>query len=198
MPEDVFYHHFQTVEIFGWIRNIEVKPYHDNEINTSEKKNRTCEIGFLRNLNVFCSNHDLRSWGWELIQCHFSVNSFSLWKEKFAICKCKKRRLLFAALPDIDLAKIILFFFVCFFVGVKEEITDSYPVAIYMCFWSERLGKSLRAKRICQQQGSFLHEHAHQDLIKSTRPVTATVVHSHRDQILHFENLLEIQMAAGT
>ena len=63
MPEDVFYHLFQTVEIFGWIRNIEVKPYHDNEINTSEKKNRTCEIGFLRNLNVFCSNHDLRSWG---------------------------------------------------------------------------------------------------------------------------------------
>ena len=122
MPEGAIYQHFQTVEIFGWIRNIEVKPYHRNEINTSEKENRTCEIGFLRNMNVFCSNHDLRSWGWELIQCHFSVNSFSLWRENFAIRNCKKRGLLFAALPDIDLAKIILFFFVCFFLGLKEEI----------------------------------------------------------------------------
>ena len=44
--------------------------------------------------------------------------------------------------------------FVCFFVGVKEEITDSYPVAIYMCFGGERLGKSLRAKLICQHARS--------------------------------------------
>ena len=48
------------MEISGWIRNIEIKPYHHNEINTSEEKNRTCEIGFLRNMNVFCSNHDLK------------------------------------------------------------------------------------------------------------------------------------------
>ena len=48
------------------------------------------------------------------------------------------------------------------------------------------------------QQGSFLHEHAHHNLIKSTRQVTATVVHSHRNQILHFESLVEIQMVAGT
>ena len=47
-------------------------------------------------------------------------------------------------------------------------------------------------------RGLFLHEHADQDLIKSTRPVTATVVDSHRDQILHFESFLEIQMVAGT
>ena len=46
MPEGAIYQHFQTVEISGWIRNIEVKPYHRNEINTSEKKNRTREIGF--------------------------------------------------------------------------------------------------------------------------------------------------------
>ena len=51
---------------------------------------------------------------------------------------------------------------------------------------------------INNQQRSFLHEHAHWDLIKSTWPVTATVVHSHRNQILHFESLLEIQMVAGT
>ena len=51
---------------------------------------------------------------------------------------------------------------------------------------------------INNQQWSFLHEHAHWDLIKSTWPVTATVVHSHRNQILHFESLLEIQMVAGT
>ena len=61
-----------------------------------------------------------------MTQWNFSVNSFPLWSEglnfKFAIRNCEKRRLLFAALPDIDLAKIILFFFVCFFLGVKEEI----------------------------------------------------------------------------
>ena len=28
--------------------------------------------------------------------------------------------------------------------------------------------------------------------------MTATMVHSHRNQILHFESLLEIQMVAGT
>ena len=119
MPEGAIYQHFQTVEISGWIRNIEVKPYHRNEINTSEKKNRTREIGFIRNLNVFCSNHDLRSWGWEMIQWNFSANSFPLWSEglnfKFAIRNCEKRRLLFAALPDIDLAKIILFNCLLFF-----------------------------------------------------------------------------------
>ena len=48
------------------------------------------------------------------------------------------------------------------------------------------------------QQGHFLHEHAHYDLIKSTRLVTATMVHSHRDKILHFESLLEIQIVADT
>ena len=37
-----------------------------------------------------------------------------------------------------------------------------------------------------------------QDLVKSTRPVTATLVHRHRKQILRFESLLEIQMVAGT
>ena len=44
----------------------------------------------------------------------------------------------------------------------------------------------------------FLHEHAHYDLIKSTLLVTATMVHSHRDKILHFESLLEIQIVADT
>ena len=36
------------------------------------------------------------------------------------------------------------------------------------------------------------------DLIKSTQLVTATMVHSHRDKILHFESLLEIQIVADT
>ena len=53
------------------------------------------------------------------------------------------------------------------------------------------------------QQGSFLHEHARpltcqRALTKSTRPVTATVLHSHRNQIVHFESLLKIEMLAGT
>ena len=33
---------------------------------------------------------------------------------------------------------------------------------------------------------------------KEHTSVTATVVHSHRNQILHFESLVEIQMVAGT
>ena len=36
------------------------------------------------------------------------------------------------------------------------------------------------------------------DLTKSTQPVTATVVPSYRNQIVHFESLLEIEMVAGT
>ena len=36
------------------------------------------------------------------------------------------------------------------------------------------------------------------DLSKSTRLVTATVLHSHRNQIVHLESLLEIEMVAGT
>ena len=36
------------------------------------------------------------------------------------------------------------------------------------------------------------------DLSKSTRPVTATVLHGYRNQIVHFESLLEIEMVAGT
>ncbi|CAH3191670.1 unnamed protein product, partial [Porites evermanni] len=36
------------------------------------------------------------------------------------------------------------------------------------------------------------------DLSKSTRLVTATVLNSHRNQIVHFESLLEIEMVAGT
>lgn len=112
----------------------------------------------------FCSNHDLRSWGWGLIQCHFSVNSFSLWKEKFAIRNCKIRRLLFAALPDIDLAKIILFCLFVFFPWGKggdrsfAGKTDWYLVAIYI--WGERLGKSLRAKDISQHALSCARSHS--------------------------------------
>ena len=58
------------------------------------------------------------------------------------------------------------------------------------------INKMAGARSTCGgfQQGSFLHEHAHQDLIKSTRPVTATLLHSHIDQILHFESFLKIQM----
>ena len=36
------------------------------------------------------------------------------------------------------------------------------------------------------------------DLTKSMRPVTATVVHSRRNKIVHFESLLEIEMVART
>ena len=35
-------------------------------------------------------------------------------------------------------------------------------------------------------------------LSKSTQPMTETVLHSHRNQIVHFESLLEIEMVAGT
>ena len=47
-------------------------------------------------------------------------------------------------------------------------------------------------------RGLFCMSIRDRDLIKSTRPLTATVVHSHRNQILYFEILLEIQMVAGT
>ena len=36
------------------------------------------------------------------------------------------------------------------------------------------------------------------DLSKRTRPVTATVLHSHRNQVVYFESLLEIEMVTGT
>ena len=48
------------------------------------------------------------------------------------------------------------------------------------------------------QQGSFLHEHAHQDLINGTRPVTATVVHGIGTKFFAIKSFLEIQMVAGT
>ena len=54
------------------------------------------------------------------------------------------------------------------------------------------------AKVTQAQQGSFLHENAHKDLINGTRPVTGTVVHSHRNQILRYKSFPEIQMVAGT
>ena len=47
-------------------------------------------------------------------------------------------------------------------------------------------------------RGLFCMSMRDRDLIKSTRPLTATVVHSHRNQILHFEILFKIQMVAGT
>ena len=47
-------------------------------------------------------------------------------------------------------------------------------------------------------RGLFCVSMRDRDLIKSTQPVTATVVNSHRNQILHFKSLLEIQMVAGT
>ena len=119
MPEDPFHQFVQRVEIFGWIRNIEVKPYHHNEINTSENENRTCEIGFLRNLNVFCSNHDLRFGGLRNDSMAFQCKQLSILEGilKFAVRNCEKRRLIFAVLPDIDLAKIILFSLFVFSLG---------------------------------------------------------------------------------
>ena len=73
-----------------------------------------------------------------------------IWKENFAICNCEKRRLLFAALPHIELAQIYFVLFICFYLRVKEETlvakTDSYPVTVYMCIGGERLDTSLRQK----------------------------------------------------
>lgn len=125
------------VEISEWIRNIEVKPYHHNEINTSEKENRTCVICFLRNLNVFF----LKIWGLRTDLMPFQCRRlFTLiWKENFAICNCEKRPLLFAALPHIELAQIYFVLFICFYLKVKEEILSGQnrlvPSRCLHVFW---------------------------------------------------------------
>ena len=93
------------------------------------------------------------------------------------------------------------------FLLVRLPCFHVYLQVDHICVWSmvsnHELGNcaanAWRAYNTCFEQGSFLHEHARPlTLSKSTRPVTATVLHSHRNQIVHFESLLEIEMVAGT